>query len=99
MKKVLTLVALLSLAACGDKGKVESIPTIVPQPVAVGVDAPCVPDTLGPAPEYVDSDAALKAAPDAAERYQLLWGGRAQRSARLGELEPVIAGCPRGKAR
>ena len=53
----------------------------------------CVPRTLRPAPRYPDSDAALRAAPGAADRYQLLAAGRLMRQKRLEELERVIAAC------
>lgn len=95
--KTLFLIPVLSiLAACGGAGKERPEPIIITQKVAVAVDAPCVPDTLGKAPEYVDTKDKLVAAVDAAVRLQLLYAGRAQREARLGELEPVVEGCPRG---
>jgi hypothetical protein len=61
------------------------------------VSAPCVPKSLGPEPQYVDTKDKLLSAKDAAERYQLLYGGRLQREARLGELEPIVRSCPREK--
>jgi len=70
---------------------IKTVEVVVPGP-----PVPCVPKELGPAPSYVDSDEALKAARDAAERYQLVYAGRLQRQARLGEIEPVVAACPRG---
>jgi len=54
---------------------------------------PCVPRTLPPAPRYPDTDQALRAAPGAADRYQLMAAGRLQRQRRLEELERVVAGC------
>lgn len=62
-----------------------------PPPPAAPVN--CVPKTLAAPPRYPDSDAALKAAPGAADRYQLLAAGRLMRQKRLEELERVIAGC------
>lgn len=53
----------------------------------------CVPRTLGPAPRYPDSDAALRNAAGAADRYQLMAAGRLMRQRRLEELERVVAGC------
>lgn len=97
MKKSVVIAA-IALAGCGGKVKSAPEPVIVTQPVAVAVDAPCVPDTLGPRPTYVDTSPALRAAPDAAERLQLLYAGRAQREARLNEIEPIIDACPRGSA-
>ena len=53
----------------------------------------CVPKTLGAPPRYPDTDAALRSAGGAADRYQLLAAGRILRQERLEELERVIAGC------
>lgn len=53
----------------------------------------CVPRTLGPPPRYPDSDAALRAAAGAADRYQLMAAGRLMRQKRLEELERAVAGC------
>ncbi|MCH1927855.1 hypothetical protein L6232_23965, partial [Shewanella sp. C31] len=39
----------------------------------------CVPRTRGPPPRYPDSDAALRAAAGAADRYQLMAAGRLMR--------------------
>lgn len=98
--KVLFLVPALGLlAACG--GKVESAPppVLVPVEVAVPIAGGCVPDATTPPPEYIDSDSVLRGAVDAAERYQLVLAGRAQRNARLNEIEPIVASCPRGKSK
>jgi hypothetical protein len=53
----------------------------------------CIPRGLGPAPRYPDTDAALRAAPGAADRYQLMAAGRILRQERLEELERAIAAC------
>ena len=53
----------------------------------------CVPSTLPGPPRYPDTDAALRAAPGAADRYQLLAAGRLLRQQRLDDLERVILGC------
>lgn len=53
----------------------------------------CVPRGVGPAPRYPDTDAALRDAPGAADRYQLMAAGRLMRQRRLAELERVLAGC------
>lgn len=91
MKFLLPLL-LIPLAACASN-KSRPEPIVVPQKVTVPVAGDCVPASLGTAPDYVDSNDALRAAADAAERYQLLWAGRAQRTGRLNELEVVVAGC------
>lgn len=81
--------AALLLASCGTarEGPVRIV--TVNKPVAVA----CVPAGFTTAPEYPDTDEALRRAPDAAERYRLVFAGRLLRDARLGELEPVIEAC------
>ncbi len=80
----------LAIAGCSTTRPEPVVRTVfVDRPVAVT----CVPDTLGEAPAYADIDDALRRAPDAAARYQLVIAGREQRKARLGETEPVIKGC------
>lgn len=67
-----------------------------PPPILRPPPAParsCVPRTLPGPPRYPDSDAALRNAPGAADRYQLMAAGRLMRQKRLEELERVIAGC------
>jgi hypothetical protein len=61
--------------------------------VPVPVKEACVPKTLSRAPKYPDSDAALRDAGGAADRYQLMAAGRLLRERRLTELEKIIDGC------
>jgi hypothetical protein len=63
--------------------------------VKVRVPTPlkCVPEDLGPAPAYPDTDQALRAAGGAADRYQLLAAGRLLRDDRLAKLEEVVKKC------
>jgi hypothetical protein len=89
MRTAAILAATVLLSACA--GKPEPVIRTVTVNVPVAVD--CVPATLGAAPAYPDTDEALRAAPDAAERYRLLFLGRLLRDARLGEVEPVIQSC------
>lgn len=90
--KFLTFIPMsLALAGCGTTHLVE--PTVVTQKVDVPVAASCVPPNLPDPPQYVDTDEALKAAPDAAERYRLVAAGRLQSRARLAQVEPVIKSC------
>ena len=94
--KLLILAPLALLGACKTTEVRTPEPQVVTVEVPVPVSSPCVPRELpANAPEYVDTDAALRAAQDAAERMQLLFAGRQQRTARLNQLEPVVAGCPR----
>lgn len=83
--------------ACGGREVVRPPePIVITKEVKVPVGIGCVPGNYSATrPDYVDSDARLRAASDAAERYQRLWAGRAQRAAREKENEAVISGCPR----
>lgn len=97
MKLLLLLPALL-LAGCATVPGAPPEPIIVVQDVIIpGPPAPCVPASLGPEPDYVDTKEALVNASEGAVRYQLLIAGRIQRMARLSELEPVVKGCPKVK--
>jgi hypothetical protein len=68
-----------------------------PPPVVVKAPVPvreaCVPKTFPKAPRYPDTDAALRDAGGAADRYQLLAAGRLLRERRLADLEKVVEGC------
>ncbi len=86
------------LAACSHAPDVPE-PRVVIREVPVPVAQPCVPEDLKDPPAYVDTDKALVGAADAAERLQLLYAGRAQRVARLHEIEPIIEACPKGKSK
>ena len=93
MRRLIVLLALAPLAACATPGAPPA--RLVTVEVAVPVASPCVPAGLAAAPEYPDTDEALRAAPDAASRYLLTFAGRQLRSARLNELEPIVAACPK----
>jgi hypothetical protein len=68
-------------------------PSPSPPPPPAAAQKSCVPRTLPATPRYPDTDAALRAAPGAADRYQLLAAGRILRQERLEDLERVVAGC------
>lgn len=72
---------------------VAAAPKVVTHEVVVKEPVKCVPRALPPAPRYPDSDAALREAGGAADRYQLLAAGRILRAKRLALLEKVIEGC------
>ena len=55
--------------------------------------ARCVPRNLPRAPRYPDTDAALRDAGGAADRYQLMAAGRLLRMRRLADLEKIIEDC------
>lgn len=91
MSRLAILVAALALAGCT---KTVTVERPVPVEVAVPVPSPCVPRNLSAPPLYPDDDETLRNA-SPAERYLLIAAGRALRIARLRELEPVVASCPR----
>ncbi len=64
-----------------------------PPPPPAPVKRSCVPKGLPHAPAYPDTDAALRDAGGAADRYQLLAAGRVLRALRLAELERAIDAC------
>jgi hypothetical protein len=72
-------------------------PSPAPREVIVKVPVPvkevCVPKTFPRAPRYPDSDAALRDAGGAADRYQLMAAGRLLRDRRLAELERQVDAC------
>jgi hypothetical protein len=68
-------------------------PPPAPVVVRVPVKEACVPKTLAKPPKYPDTDAALRDAGGAADRYQLMAAGRLLRERRLAELEKVVDGC------
>jgi hypothetical protein len=72
-------------------------PAKPPPPVVVKVPVPvkeaCVPKAFPRAPKYPDTDAALRDAGGAADRYQLMAAGRLLRERRLAELEKAVDAC------
>lgn len=89
--KVAWLFALLPLAACSGTPKPAPEPVIVTQRVEVPVSVPCV--VHMPIPEYVDTDAALAAAPDIFALVKLLLAGREQRAQIDREQAAAASGC------
>jgi hypothetical protein len=82
------LAALVLLAACASPRE-RAVRTVeVRIPVATACDP-----KVGAAPDYPDTDQALKAAPGLFERVRLLLAGRELRRAREAELEAGIRGC------
>lgn len=64
-----------------------------PPPAPMPVRRGCVPRGFPRAPAYPDTNAALRDAGGAADRYQLLAAGRVLRGLRLAELERAIDAC------
>lgn len=99
----------LTLAACASLQHKPPPPTAPPAPqlaptpapapreVIIKVPAPvkeaCVPKSFPHAPKYPDTDAALRDAGGAADRYQLMAAGRLLRDRRLAELEKMVDAC------
>lgn len=78
------------IAGCGsDEQRVVVQPQVVDRPVATS----CVPKDTPAADAYPDTDAVLRAAPDAPERYLLLYAGHKLRQSRLDLLEKLLKGC------
>ena len=68
-------------------------PTQINPPPPPARQRACVPKAFPRAPKYPDTDAALREAGGAADRYQLMAAGRVLRSLRLAELEKIVEGC------
>jgi len=88
MKRVAIILA-LALAGCATAPEPLVVTKAVPIPVAVK----CVPDPMPVAPVFVDSDAAIKAAPDVFSRAKLYVVGRLQRIGYEAELTAALRGC------
>ena len=93
MIMVLVAVAVIAiLTSCASTP--PPTPRIQTVEVKVAVPVECEALTrLGPEPDYPDSDAELKAAPDLFERVKLLLQGRYLRLARLAQYEAARASC------
>jgi len=99
----LLVVAALPLAGCASLKTPTRVQAAAaapaPEPairevvVKVPVKEACVPKALPAAPRYPDSDAALRDAGGAADRYQLLAAGRILRARRLALLERIVENC------
>ena len=99
----------LALAACASLRRKPPSPAPTPSPPVASAPAPapapvvvkapvyvreaCVPKAFPRAPRYPDTDAALRDAGGAADRYQLMAAGRLLRAQRLADLEKVVEGC------
>jgi hypothetical protein len=93
-RRVCVLALSFTCAACATTAgpPVKVVEKAVPTPV------PCVSHATPKPGEYPDTDAALKAAAGAADRYVLIAAGRLLRIQRLAELEPVVAACRKAPA-
>lgn len=89
----ITLAAMILASCATTAGPAASPePRVVIQRVEVPIPVPCDPAT-GPEPDYPDTDAALRAAPNVFERVKLLAAGRIMRIARDVEKSVALAKC------
>lgn len=88
MKRAAIIIA-LALAGCATAPQ----PLVVTKTVTVPVAVKCAPDPAPSAPAFVDTDAAIKAAPDMFARAKLYVVGRLQHLAYEGELAAALKGC------
>lgn len=89
----LALLIALAVSACATRPEPRPDPVVSVQYVDRPVAVPCVSTSIGDPPTYSDSDDALRAAPDAAERYRLVALGRVERTGRLEVLEAALSVC------
>jgi len=94
MKRV-AIISLLALVSCaGRAGLAPPEPVVQTKEVKIAVPVPCdALAKLGPEPNYVDTDAALRAAPDIFEQARLLSKGRLQRIKRASEYIAARVAC------
>ncbi len=99
----------LALSACASLKSKPPAPAPTPPPGITAPPAPipaspaartpmpaksdCVPRGFPRGPKYPDTDAALRDAGGAADRYQLMAAGRLLRTRRLTELERIVDAC------
>lgn len=95
MKCLLTLPTLALLCACSQTPPPQPVePVIKTVEVKVPTPVPCAAlAKLGPEPEYPDTDAAVKAAPDIFSATKLLTKGRLMRIQRLAAYGAAKVAC------
>ncbi|WEK38666.1 MAG: hypothetical protein P0Y50_08880 [Candidatus Brevundimonas colombiensis] len=94
MIRVTVVLACLMLTACATRPAPE--PVVRTVDVLVPIATPCR-VSVGPAPDYVDSDEALRTAADIFEAMKLRIAGRDQRQAREAVLQAALDGCAGGR--
>lgn len=91
---IVAAVGLLALSACATGPRTPPEPIVRTVEVKVPVVAPCPAlATLGAAPAYPDTEAALTAAPNLFERVKLLLAGRVLRVQRELALTAAVGAC------
>lgn len=93
--KRLAIISLLVLASCaGRAGLTPPEPVVKTVEVKVAVPVPCdALAKLGPEPDYADTDAAIRTAPDIFEQSRILAKGRLQRIKRGAEYIAARVAC------
>ena len=92
MKKALIALSFLLVTACASGPKLsepEKVIVYVDRPVAVS----CVDKDAPKKPKFTDTKEALKAAPNADIRYQLLSGNWSLKEAWMSAQDKIIANC------
>ncbi len=93
MNKHLLAIGMFSLCAAGC-GHLEREPRVITKPVYLPTATPCVPRGARIDPPVVpDTDAALKAAGGAADRYGMMAAGRKLRDQWIAEVAPILRSC------
>lgn len=96
MRIILAAMMLLALFGCAARpAPPDPVVPVQLQPVKEAVPVRCAPN-IGPEPDYPDTDAALKAAPNLFERVKLLLAGRLLRIQRDQEKTAALDGCRNG---
>jgi hypothetical protein len=83
----------LALSGCASKPDLTDVSSIEVKTADVAVTTKCVPDKLGPDPQYADSPEAVRAAANVYERVKLILAGRLQRIERDKEKSAALAAC------
>ncbi len=93
--KRFAIISLLVLSSCaGRAGLTPPEPVVQIKTVNVATPVPCgAMAKLGSEPDYADTDAAVRAAPDIFEQARILAKGRLQRVKRLGEYAAARVAC------
>lgn len=88
------LLLFMALAGCAGKHVAAPEPIVQVKEVKVAQPVPCdALATIGPEPDYPDSDKALAAAPDIFEETKLLLSGRILRIKRSMQYEAAKTAC------
>lgn len=94
MRNFLALMCVVALAACASTPQPRPDPEIKTVEVKVATPVPCKAlASLGPEPDYPDTDAAIKTAPSIGALAKIYAKGRLMRMQRLSEYSVAKASC------